>query len=206
MDKFAREKARKADIVKKQGGIPVGSGIRPGDIYLSEEDLELQRISARKLAKPPRRKARKDKSAAAASLAGESRALFSKLLLSHPDTEVLSSPQGPGIGMPGSRTVRCNLRYFDELLKAVQRRERLGSVAVPKPVREGFPAELSIAGRELFWKVFPYLKETRPDRYTYGTNGKLKEQGIGRYAIPFYRALLAAVLSLDRLAKKGAFR
>ena len=34
MDKFAHEKARRADLVKKKGADPIWSGIRKGDEYL----------------------------------------------------------------------------------------------------------------------------------------------------------------------------
>ena len=94
MDKFAHEKARRADIVKKRGADPIWSGIRKGDEYLNTLASHFPKVIHKaRSAKTPEKIERVN----LPDLSPESLKMFGLLIVFHPKTlvrEIKNKPDG----------------------------------------------------------------------------------------------------------------
>lgn len=203
MNKFDWEKARRRDVVLQRGGEPAWLGIRSGDDYLSEEDIEMLR---RGIPKAPSRFLKKeDERSMAVDLSDKSRGMFSRLFLFHPETVIVAIAQSPEGEIENVELGGSNTAYFRQLMAALKRHDKAnGSSAVPQSAKDVFPGELGIEGRRVFWNVFPFLPATRPRRFTYTAEGTILEMNLVREADAFGKALLAALKRYDELSLRKA--
>lgn len=85
MDKFAHEKARRADLVKKKGADPIWSGIRKGDEYLEALAAHFPKVIHKA---PSAQSASKMDRFDLPELSAESLKMFGLLVVFHPKTLV----------------------------------------------------------------------------------------------------------------------
>lgn len=204
MDKLARERARRVDIVKLRGGEPSWiRSIRNGDIYLTEEDLELAKRST---PGPARARATEEaETTMDVDLSTESMELLSRVFLMHPATEIVGWTTNREGELEGCRIGGCNDVFFRQLLGALQNYDKnQGSLDVPQKSLDTFPLELGPEGRNIFWKVFPYLPEVGTFQYASSPDGTIEGLGLTPRTKPFFMDLIAALKRHDKLVLKRA--
>jgi hypothetical protein len=201
MDKFAREKARKRDIVLQRGGEPVWLGIRSGDDYLSEDDIEmLRRGSSKPLSRKPKEEG---DTSVAIDLSDESRGILSRLFLFHPETIITAISQSRDGEIEHVELGGSNREYFRQLMAALKGCDRAkGLSVVPQSAQDAFPCDVGPDGGKIFWKVFPFLPATRPRRFTYAADGTILEMNLDRQAKSFQGRICAALKRYGELSLK----